>query len=113
VRREADLLVLEGSLGGEWVDLYAFTLEPHYPVDFELANYFTSTHPRSAYVLNLTVQRSWPERRAILRNRELVVRDGAATETTTIRDPEHLLEVLAATFDLAFPPGTRFLRPEF
>ena len=113
LRREGDLRVLQGSAGGEWTDLYAFTLEPHYPVDFEMGSHFTSTHPRSAFVQNLVVQRSWPEKRAILRNRDLVVREDGTSTTTAIRDPEHLLEVLDTVFGLTFPPGTRFSRPEF
>jgi N-hydroxyarylamine O-acetyltransferase len=112
LRREGDLWVLQGNAVGDWTDLYAFTLEPLYPVDFEMANHFTSTHPRSPFVLNLIVQRSWPERRASLRNRDLVVREDGASTTTTVHDPEHLLEVLASVFGLAFPPGTRFRQPE-
>jgi N-hydroxyarylamine O-acetyltransferase len=111
-RREDDLWVLEGNVDGEWADLYAFTLEPQYPIDFEMANHFTSTHPRSAFVNTLTAQRMFPERRVVLRSRELTVREGRATETTEVRGPEHLLEVLERHFDLAFPPGTRFSRPE-
>jgi len=113
LRQEGDFWVLEGNTAGEWTDLYAFTLEPHYPVDFVLANHFTSTYPRSPFVLNLTAQRSRPERRSVLRNRDLVVREGGASQTTAVRDPEHLLEVLASHFDLAFPAGTRFSQPEF
>jgi N-hydroxyarylamine O-acetyltransferase len=113
LRREGDAWVLQGSSAGDWLDLYAFTLEPHYPVDFEMANHFTSTHPRSPFVLNLTAQRSWPEKRTVLRNRDLVVREGGGSVATVVRDPEHLLEVLAGAFGLAFPPGTRFLKPEF
>jgi N-hydroxyarylamine O-acetyltransferase len=82
-------------------------------VDFEMANHFTSTYPRSPFVLNLTAQRTRPERRVILRNRDLAVREDGVVETTTVRDPEHLLEVLASQFGLAFPAGTRFRRPEF
>jgi hypothetical protein len=44
---------------------------------------------------------------------DLMVRENGRTETTTVRDPEHLLEVLATVFDLEFRPGTRFSRPEF
>jgi N-hydroxyarylamine O-acetyltransferase len=113
LRREGDLWVLQGNTAGDWADLYAFTLEPHFPVDFEMANHFTSTWPRSPFVLNLAAQRSWPERRAILRNRELVVREDGASTATSIRDPEHLLAVLDGVFGLAFPPGTRFRQPEF
>jgi N-hydroxyarylamine O-acetyltransferase len=113
LRREADLWVLQGNAAGEWTDLYAFTLEPHHPVDFVMANHFTSTYPRSPFVLNLTAQRSWPERRVILRNRDLMVREAGTVAATTVRDPEHLLEVLASHFDLVFPAGTRFRQPEF
>jgi N-hydroxyarylamine O-acetyltransferase len=113
LRREDDLWVLEGNTAGEWADLYAFTLEPQYPVDFEMGNHFTSTWPRSPFVSNLVVQRSWPEKRAILRNRDLVVREELAVTKTFIRDPEHLLDVLAGVFDLVFSPGTRFRQPEF
>jgi N-hydroxyarylamine O-acetyltransferase len=113
LRREKDLWVLEGNVGGAWSDLYAFTLEPQYPADYEMANHFTSTFPRSPFVLTLTAQRVGPERRTILRNRDLVVRDGAAARASTVHDPDHLLEVLAAEFGLRFPAGTRFTRPEF
>jgi N-hydroxyarylamine O-acetyltransferase len=113
LRREGELWVLQGNTAGEWTDLYSFTLEPHYPIDFVMANHFTSTYPRSPFVLNLTAQRSWPEKRVVLRNRDLVVREGGAAEITTVRDPKHLLEVLEAHFDLVFPAGTRFRQPVF
>jgi N-hydroxyarylamine O-acetyltransferase len=113
LRREGPLWVLEGDTGDGWSDLYAFTLEAQHPVDFEMANHFTSTHPRSPFLNSLTAQRSFPERRLILRNRELQVREGRLVEVTTIRDPDHLLAVLEERFDLVFPPGTRFSKPEF
>jgi N-hydroxyarylamine O-acetyltransferase len=111
--REGQLWVLQADLTGSWEDLYAFTLEPQHPVDFEMANHFTSTYPRSPFVLNLTAQRTGPKRRTILRNRELVVHEGGTPSTLAIRDPEHLLQVLAEYFGLWFPVGTRFSRPEF
>jgi N-hydroxyarylamine O-acetyltransferase len=112
-RREDSQWVLEGHTGDGWNDLYAFTLEAQHPVDFEMANHFTSTHPRSPFLNTLTAQRSFPERRVILRNRELQVREGRVTEAATIRDPDHLLEVLEEHFGLVLPPGTRFAKPEF
>jgi N-hydroxyarylamine O-acetyltransferase len=113
LRREGDLWVLTADMGDGPGDLYAFTLEPQYDVDYEMANHFTSTWPGSKFVQTLTAQRSWLEGRAILRNRELTVRQGGSVRTETIRDPEHLLDVLQREFGLWFPAGTRFTRPEF
>jgi N-hydroxyarylamine O-acetyltransferase len=113
LRREDELWVLTGDATGERTDLYAFTLEPHFPVDFEMANHYTSTWPRSPFVQSLTAQRSWPHRRAILRNRDLTIREGGRVQNATIRDPDHLLEVLEREFSLSFPRDTRFSRPEF
>lgn len=113
VQEGAEARVLQASVDGEWHDLYTFTLEPQYAVDYEMANHFTSTYPRSPFVRSLTAQRARRHRRAILRNRDLVVRDAGGVRASSIRNPDHLLEVLAAEFDLVFPPGTRFSRPEF
>jgi N-hydroxyarylamine O-acetyltransferase len=112
-RREADEWVLTASAGAETWDLYAFTLEPQHPVDYEMANHYTSTWPASRFVQTLTAQRSRPDRRAVLRNRELTIREHGSVRTEVVRDPEHLLEVLDREFGLSFPPGTRFSRPEF
>jgi N-hydroxyarylamine O-acetyltransferase len=105
--------VLQTSQPGVWTDLYVFTLEPQHPVDYEMANHFTSTYEHSPFLQNLTAQRSWPGRRLILRNRDLVSREGDKVTATTIRDPDHLLAVLDRDFGLVFPPGTRFAKPEF
>jgi len=90
------------------MDLYAFTLEPQEWVDYDLANYYTSTHPQSRFTQTLTAQRVSPEARLILRNRELIVDRGGALETRLLADDAEVLAVLARDFDLPFPPGTRF-----
>lgn len=113
LRRDGELWVLQSNQAGGWGDLYAFTLEPQYPADYEMANHFTSTWPGSPFVNNLTAQRCWPERRALLRNRELVVREAGGEMRQTVRDPEHLLEILDGVFGLSFPAGTRFPKPEW
>ena len=114
IQQEGEAFVLEGRHGGGWMALYAFTLEPQLTVDFEMANHFTSTYPSSIFRQSLTAQRSWRDRRAILRDRKLVLSgsDGA-TETVAVADPEHLLELLEGHFGLTFPPGTRFAKPDF
>jgi N-hydroxyarylamine O-acetyltransferase len=108
LQEEGGLWVLQALHGGTWLDYYAFTLEPQLPVDYEPANWFTSTHPDSTFVRTLTAQRQTPEVRFVLRQREFTVVRGDQTQTRTLADDEELLRVLADPFGLAFPAGTRF-----
>jgi N-hydroxyarylamine O-acetyltransferase len=103
----AGLWTLRTLHGGLWQDMYAFTLEPQYPIDYEVANYYVSTHPSSIFVQTLTAQRPTPEARYTLRGREFTVARGQSLECRTITDDE-LLRLLAETFGLEFPDGTRF-----
>ena len=102
--------VLQTHRPNGWIDLYAFTFEPQYPVDAEMANHFTSTHPSSPFTRTLTAQLSGPERSLILRGRKLIEETPAGETSSEVRDDE-LLEVLAERFTLSFPPGTRFEAP--
>jgi N-hydroxyarylamine O-acetyltransferase len=108
IAEEGRYRVLQSLREGSWMDLYAFTLEPQEWVDYDLANYYTSTHPQSRFTQTLTAQRVSPEARLILRNRELIVDRGGALETRLLADDAEVLAVLARDFDLPFPPGTRF-----
>jgi N-hydroxyarylamine O-acetyltransferase len=107
VMESAGTWVLQVLEAGAWQDMYAFTLEPQYAVDYEVANYYVSTHPSSIFVQMLTVQRPTPEARYILRNRDFTVSRGQTAETHVIREDE-LLPILAEHFGLVFPPKTIF-----
>jgi N-hydroxyarylamine O-acetyltransferase len=98
--------VLQSLRNGAWLDLYAFTLEPHFPIDYEMANHFTSTHPSSRFVQTLTVQKLATDARTSLRNRELSVDRGHEVTTRTVLDTD-IEAALAETFDLRLPSGTR------
>ena len=100
--------MLQSLHHGEWQDLYAFTREPQFDVDFDMANYLTSTHPSSCFVLTLTAQLPTPEARYILRDRQFLIVRGDEETSRTIADDEALLRLLAETFGLDFPSGTRF-----
>jgi len=97
---------------GTWFDLYVFTLEPQHPVDFEVANHYTSTHPDSRFTVTLTAQRTTPTARYALRGEELLIDRGGKQETRTVADPDELLDVLAELFRLRFPAGMRFVRDD-
>lgn len=105
---EGDRFVMQSFRAGAWIDMYVFTLEPQHPIDFEVANHYTSTHPSSRFVQTLAVQRGGPEARLILRNRELTIDRGDVTDARVIADHDELLRVLADSFGLSFPAGTRF-----
>jgi N-hydroxyarylamine O-acetyltransferase len=91
-----------------WLDLYAFTMEEQHQADYEMANYYTSTNPRSPMVNTLMVQRPGIDLRLMLRNRHLIERTPETGSVTELPDDAAILAVLAERFDLHFPPGTRF-----
>jgi len=107
VVQEGAVYVLQGWRPEGWIDLYAFGLEPTYPIDYEVANCYTATHPNSIFRKMLRVQLPGPENTLLLINHTLTERTaGGVTETPVPEDK--LLEVLASHFHLHFPPGTRF-----
>ncbi|WP_437807306.1 arylamine N-acetyltransferase family protein [Sorangium sp. So ce1078] len=106
LRREGPLWVLESRAREPWQDLYAFTLEEHFPVDYEVANHYTSTHPSSLFVNNVLAALPSPEARLTLRNRQLGVLRGGQFERFELGDDE-LLDVLKNRFGLELPAGAR------
>jgi N-hydroxyarylamine O-acetyltransferase len=100
-------------LGTEWHDVCEFTGEEMPAIDRELANWWTSTSPNSKFRQNLMVARAGKQGdRFTLNNGEYTHRRGAEIlAQKTITSPEELLTVLADSFDLHFPAGTRFGPP--
>lgn len=114
---ESRRLVREGHLwfhqiryGDEWHDVYELTSEEMPLIDRVVANWFTSTHPRSHFRDRLLVARALPEgRRVGLVNRELTLRERDGTsEKRMIHSADELLTVLHERFGLRFPANTRF-----
>jgi len=87
-KAERGVLVLCQRWRGEWRDLYAFTQAPALQVDFEVANHFTSTYPSSPFVNTLTVQRSEPAGRYILRDRTYTTQAGEQETVRQMQDDE-------------------------
>jgi N-hydroxyarylamine O-acetyltransferase len=102
IRESAEVYALRRSWEGGWRDLYAFTLTPALPVDFEVANHFTSTHPSSRFVRTLTVQRTLSDARQILRGRGYTVRRPGG-ETVREIEAAELPSLLVEEFGLDIP----------
>jgi N-hydroxyarylamine O-acetyltransferase len=85
-------------------DLYSFTEEPQLPVDYEVANWYTSTYPESIFVKTLTVQRSTHAARLILRNFEYTIDRGSGTpQRSRIANEEELWTLLRERFGIVIP----------
>jgi N-hydroxyarylamine O-acetyltransferase len=108
VKSEGQVFVLQSQEPEGWLDLYAFTREPQFAVDYVLGNHFTATHPHSPFVQNLIVQKGSLSSRLSLRNRELTEVTALGTTVTTLAEDDLLLDLLADRFGLELPPGTRF-----
>ena len=104
---EQGLRVLQSFHHGAWEDLYAFVPEPRLPIDFELANHYTSTHPESRFLKTLTAQLPGPEVRRILRNHGYAELRGNAVEGRELA-PEELIPTLREVFGIQVPEGARF-----
>jgi len=103
VMPEGTWWVMQARRTGEWTDLYTFTLDAHERIDYEVLNHFTATHPRSIFRALLLAQLTLPERRLLLRNRELTIESADGTTTRTLTDAE-VLDALRDVFGVNLPP---------
>ncbi len=110
VTSEGRVKVLQIRRGGEWQSLYAFTLDEALPVDFAVANHYTSTFPESPFVRTLTAQISFRDERRILRGRTLTLRRRGAEENRQITDHE-LIPLLRTQFGIELPADLRLPPP--
>jgi N-hydroxyarylamine O-acetyltransferase len=101
VRRE-DAWMLQNEHEGAMLDLHAFTLDAFHPIDLEVANHYTATHPSSRFKSNLMVQRHLPNGRITLRNRDLVIREGAEVHRARL-DDDAIHTLLRERFGLEIP----------
>jgi N-hydroxyarylamine O-acetyltransferase len=93
---------LQAQLDGGWMPVYRFLPTPQLPVDYEMANWFTATHPESLFMNHLLMARPEPDRRYTLFDRDFTLRhrDGRA-EKRMLADAADLAEVLRTYFRIA------------
>lgn len=105
LRREARLWVLSMRDAADVeTDVYEFTEDPQTPMDVEVANHFTSTHPESIFRKTLTIQRSGRGERTMLRSDAMTrYRAGRLVEEAVTRD--RLQAVARAEFGVDLPDG--------
>lgn len=107
VKQDA-LWILQIEEENAWSDLYGFTFEPQILVDYELANYYVSTHPASIFRQRLVAHKRGMQSRSMVVNLELIEKEGRRSTSVPIADDDELLKILDNLFGLSFPPETRF-----
>jgi len=95
--------VVEACLGGEWKAFYRFTLEPQFPADYEVSNWYLCHHPSSFFRQLLISARVTSEGRYALRNNALVIHRKDKTEKRTLTDAAALRASLETDFTLRLP----------
>lgn len=97
---------LEVQLRGEWQPVYRFDLQPQQHVDYQVANWYVSTHPASRFVQALLVSRPADRRRQTLFNDELRWHDpgpDGSTGRRRLTSVRELRQALADIFGIEVP----------
>ncbi|ALJ00967.1 arylamine N-acetyltransferase family protein [Rufibacter tibetensis] len=101
--------VLQAHIQNDWKPLYRFSLQEQFSADFEVYNWFTSTHPRSPFVTGLMLAKTTPTARFGLRNNELSKHlPSGTTEKQFLTSPEQIKTVIAEVFQLQIPTAPEF-----
>lgn len=95
--------VLEACFESEWKPLYRFTLEPQFPSDYEVSNWFLCHHPSSFFRQMLMCARVTLEGRYALRNNRLAIHRKHGTEKRFLADPAALRASIENNFGLKLP----------
>lgn len=90
---------LWAQVAGEWRGLYVFDLQVQAAIDYEIGNWYVSTHPDSPFVGQLKVARLAPGKRHTLNNASYAVHYlDRPSEKHTLESADELLDLLTATF---------------
>jgi N-hydroxyarylamine O-acetyltransferase len=90
-----------------WVPAYDISLSPCVPRDYEMANWFTSTHPTSHFRHDLLAARTTPEARYGLSLNQLTIRKVNGPVERTSLDAAGLEAALRDVFGLPVEPDWR------
>lgn len=102
-----DGLMLEMRREAGWIPVYDISLTPCAPADYEMANWFTSTHPGSIFKSVFMTAMTTPDaRHGLLFNRYSVRPRGGETQHATL-DADGLERVLREVFGLAVEASWR------
>lgn len=97
---------LQAKLGDEWSPLYQLSLQDQAASDWEVANWYTSTHPESRFIQGLMAARCDEHCRYGLYNMDLRIYRDDGMEHRRLRTAQELESVLRAVFRMELPEGS-------
>jgi len=100
-------LQLEAEIAGSWAPVYRLLPSPQLDADYELANWYTATHPDSHFRHRLIVTRTTPEARHVLLGGRLTVRSADGEVDRRFLDAGEIERELAERFLLQVEPDWR------
>lgn len=95
-----DELVLQAKQKDQWEHIYRVVPLPRIDTEYEIANWFTATHPKSPHLKNIIALRPGPDRtRLTLFSRHFSIRHASGeTERRTLTRRQEFADVLSAHF---------------
>ena len=99
--------LLQVEIDQQWQPLYHIGPEPQQPVDIEVANWYTSTHPKSKFRNNLIAARTTEDTRYTLLNNRLSIREKGKEVIRKELDIDELMSALQDCFLLEVQPEWR------
>ena len=99
--------LLQALVEDEWQPVYSIAAEPWLDGQYEMANWYTSTHPISHFRHRLIVTRTTPEARHILADGRLTIRKSDGSAEKRYLDADQIMEALERIFLLPVEPEWR------
>lgn len=94
-------LLLKVKVKSKWLSLYSFDLEEYTPADYEVGNWYTSTHPNSNFTNNLIVSMNTDKSRYTLNNNKLSIHHAHhPSEKKQLKSAEEIITVLSTIFQI-------------
>jgi len=100
IRTDGAGLLLDAQIRGDWHPLYMFTTRPRPQIDREVGSWYVSTHPRSTFVVGLSVALLTDDARWNLRGRNLAIHSGGNTERIRFATAADVLNTLTDRFGI-------------
>lgn len=102
--RDGRLTILRFKRGDEAVDGWVADLEEeNHPIDFEVGNYFTATHPKSPFRQMIMMSIVTPSGRVSVMNRDMTVHENGGVTPKQIADRAEFRKLLVEHYGFDLP----------